>query len=97
MCVLLGGMGVCVRGRLFFLALTCPVLFCPVLSCPVPPPSSTYQGCYGIEAVPEGEWLCWPCVDYEASLRRQGQSQATIRPPRCVHAGGVLLVLFVLL
>lgn len=48
---------------------------------------SLTQGCYGIEAVPEGEWLCWPCTDYEASLRKQGQSQAVIRPPRWQRGG----------
>lgn len=31
------------------------VVFCERCSVPV------HQACYGIECVPEGDWLCWPC------------------------------------
>jgi hypothetical protein len=33
-----------------------PVMFCERCNVPV------HQHCYGVKNVPEGEWLCWPCV-----------------------------------
>jgi hypothetical protein len=33
-----------------------PVMFCERCNTPV------HQHCYGVENVPEGEWLCWPCI-----------------------------------
>jgi PHD-finger len=37
-----------------------PVVFCERCNVPV------HQTCYGIDALPEGEWLCWPCLMYGA-------------------------------
>ena len=32
------------------------VIFCERCAVPV------HQHCYGVETVPEGDWLCWPCL-----------------------------------
>lgn len=29
-----------------------------------------------------GEWLCWPCREFEAEQRLKGVPQSEIRPPR---------------
>jgi hypothetical protein len=39
-----------------------PVVFCERCNVPV------HQHCYGIGQVPEGEWLCWPCLAYAPTL-----------------------------
>jgi hypothetical protein len=44
------------------------------------------QACYCVDVIPEGEWLCWPCAQYEEQQRRDGKPQAEIRPPRCATA-----------
>eukprot|EP00798_Chlamydomonas_sp_ICE-L_P014429 gene14429-20435_t len=36
---------------------------------------AVHQHCYG-------EWLCWPCLEYEEQQRREGIPQNKIRPPR---------------
>lgn len=47
-----------------------------------------HQRCYGVTTIPEGDWLCWPCREHEAELRKQGKSQQEIRPPRYMLAAG---------
>lgn len=33
--------------------------------------------------IPDGEWLCWPCRQFEERQRQAGVPQQQIRPPRC--------------
>ena len=42
---------------------------------------AVHQHCYDLKEVPESEWLCWPCREYEEALRAEGVPQAEIRPP----------------
>jgi hypothetical protein len=41
---------------------------------------AVHQKCYDIVDVPQHEWLCWPCKEYEEKLRSEGKSQEEIRP-----------------
>lgn len=44
---------------------------------------AVHQMCYDVHEVPENEWLCWPCREYEDMQRAAGVPQAEIRN---VHA-----------
>ena len=41
---------------------------------------AVHQTCYDVYEVPENEWLCWPCREYEEAQRAAGVPQAEIRP-----------------
>lgn len=41
---------------------------------------AVHQHCYDLSEVPESEWLCWPCREYEEKLRAEGVPQIEIRP-----------------
>eukprot|EP00884_Botryococcus_braunii_P021772 jgi/Botrbrau1/8279/Bobra.0251s0008.1 len=53
-----------------------------------------HQDCYGIALVPEGDWLCWPCLKYEEEQQAAGVPKDEIRPPRWrrvkINEGGAL-------
>lgn len=48
---------------------------------------AVHQRCYGITTIPDGDWLCCPCAEYEETLRSRGMEQAAIRPPRWTLSG----------
>ena len=41
---------------------------------------AVHQKCYDVKDVPQHEWLCWPCKEYEDLERAKGKSQEEIRP-----------------
>ena len=41
---------------------------------------AVHQRCYDIHDVPQDEWLCWPCKEFEDTQRAAGQCQDDIRP-----------------
>ena len=49
---------------------------------------AVHQHCYGLGTVPQGEWLCWPCLKYEGELMAKGVPPEEIRPPSWAKAGG---------
>lgn len=50
------------------------ILFCDRCDVPV------HQRCYNVKEIPQHEWLCWPCREYEDELVRQGKTREEIRP-----------------
>jgi hypothetical protein len=40
---------------------------------------AVHQMCYDVHEVPESEWLCWPCKEYEEMQRAAGIPQSEIR------------------
>ena len=61
-----------------------PIVFCERCEIPV------HQKCYSISAIPEGDWLCWPCKEYEDGLRLAGKDPKAERPPRWQRKPGTL-------
>jgi len=43
---------------------------------------AVHQRCYGVAQIPEGEWLCWPCKEYESACLKKGMPKSQIRKPR---------------
>eukprot|EP00216_Chloropicon_sp_CCMP2111_P005397 CAMPEP_0198241042 /NCGR_PEP_ID=MMETSP1446-20131203/5972_1 /TAXON_ID=1461542 ORGANISM="Unidentified sp, Strain CCMP2111" /NCGR_SAMPLE_ID=MMETSP1446 /ASSEMBLY_ACC=CAM_ASM_001112 /LENGTH=1259 /DNA_ID=CAMNT_0043923839 /DNA_START=131 /DNA_END=3907 /DNA_ORIENTATION=- len=52
------------------------IVFCEMCDQPV------HQQCYGISEIPDGEWLCWPCKEYEQEMLAKGTPRSLIRRPR---------------
>ena len=52
------------------------IIFCEMCDLAV------HQKCYGVSAIPEGDWLCWPCKEYEQEMLKLGKPKSAIRKPR---------------
>lgn len=61
-----------------------PIVFCERCETPV------HQKCYSISVIPDGDWLCWPCKEYEDGLRLAGKDPKAERPPRWQRKPGTL-------
>lgn len=43
---------------------------------------AVHQNCYSVPEIPDTEWLCWPCKEFEEAQLAAGKSQDEIRPKR---------------
>lgn len=43
---------------------------------------AVHQQCFGISQIPDGEWLCWPCKEYQERMLKLGKKKEEIRKPR---------------